>query len=334
MLIAVLVNSALSYPIRTIGQPNRSRPARNGSGSGDVAALGIADSIALPLRDPLSGEARGILALGFAQPGVASVEHAEAIARVAPERSQSVNNMIMYDRERRTAERLQELDDLREGFFALVAHEVRSPLGAIGTAASVLRDHGAAMDADAARDLAAGISSDARRLARLTGDLVDASRGGHGTFPCEMAPIDDFGALVTTAAESASANHRQRVRINTAADVALEGDADRLAQIVTNLVTNGLKFSAPGIEVCPAREASEAVLTVADHGPGIPADQAHRVFSRFTRLPYTGDGPRPSGSGLGLFITRELVAAHHGTIQHRPTPGGGATFEVRLPCCA
>jgi two-component system, OmpR family, sensor kinase len=76
------------------------------------------------------------------------------------------------------------------------------------------------------------------------------------------------------------------------------------------------------------------VLTVADHGTGIPPEHAHRLFQRFTRLPLDGAGPRPSGTGLGLFITRELVVAHGGSIAHSQTPGGGATFEVRLPCCA
>ena len=101
---------------------------------------------------------------------------------------------MLYERERRTAERLQELDDLREGFFALVAHEVRSPLGAIGTAAvgaaRPRRHDGRRRSARISRRAS---PTGARRLARLTGDLVDASRGGHGTFPCEMAPIDDFG---------------------------------------------------------------------------------------------------------------------------------------------
>jgi signal transduction histidine kinase len=239
---------------------------------------------------------------------------------------------MLYERERVTAERLQELDDLREGFFAMVAHEVRSPLGAIGTAAAVLRDHGTTMNPDEARDLAAGIAVGARRLSRLTGDLVDASRGGHGTFPCEMAPVDDVAAIVTTAASAAAGTHRDRVHVATTPGVALTGDADRLAQVVTNLVTNALKFSEGDVDVCLAREGDTAVLKVSDHGPGIPADQTPRLFQRFSRLPSNGPGPRPSGTGLGLFITREVVTAHDGSIRHVPTPGGGATFEVRLPC--
>jgi PAS domain S-box-containing protein len=295
-------------------------------------AEGIVETIQLPLSDPLTGETRGLLVLGFATVDAATTAQREAVARIAPEIAQSVANMMLYERERRTAERLQELDDLREGFFALVAHEVRSPLGAIGTAAEVLRDHGASMPAGEAQNLAAGIASGARRQSRLTGDLVDVSRGGVGTFPCEMAPVDDVGAIVAAAAGAAASGRSERVRVSTAPGVTMTADADRLAQVVTNLVTNALKFSEGAVDVCLARDGDDAVLTVSDHGPGIPPAHAHRLFQRFTRLPSNGTGPRPSGTGLGLFITREVVTAHDGSIRHVPTDGGGATFEVRLPC--
>ncbi|HVT78755.1 MAG TPA: HAMP domain-containing sensor histidine kinase [Acidimicrobiales bacterium] len=247
---------------------------------------------------------------------------------------QALRNEQLVTELENTSTRLQELDDVRDGFFAQVGHEVRSPLGAIGTAAAVLRDHGAAMDPDAARELAAGIAQDARRLGRLTSDLVDASRGGHGTFPCEMHRIDDVGAIVATAAMTAAGAQRERVCIAVTPDVALRGDADRISQVVTNLVTNALKYSEGAVEVCLSREGTAAVLKVSDHGPGIPADQTHRLFERFARIAPDGDGPRPPGTGLGLFITRQVVHAHDGTVDHVPTPGGGAAFEVRLPCSA
>ena len=246
----------------------------------------------------------------------------------------STELQTLYERERRTAERLQELDDLRDGFFAMVAHEVRSPLGAIATAAAVLRDHGATMDPDEAQDLASGIAVGARRLARLTGDLVDATRGGRGAFPCEMTAVDDFAALVTSAAIAAAASQRDRLQVAATPGLALRGDPDRLAQVVTNLVSNALKFSDGPVDVCLRRDGDDALLQVSDHGAGIPADQTHRLFQRFTRLPSNGNGPHPNGTGLGLFITHEVVAAHDGAIRHAATPGGGATFEVRLPCSA
>jgi two-component system OmpR family sensor kinase len=137
-----------------------------------------------------------------------------------------------------------------------------------------------------------------------------------------------------TAAAAAAGSQRDRVKVDAQPDITLHADADRIGQVVTNLVTNALKFSDAPVEVGLRRDGNEAVLTVADHGPGIPSSQTHRLFQRFTRLPLNGSGPRPSGTGLGLFITREVVLAHGGAIAHVPTPGGGATFEVRLPCCA
>jgi PAS domain S-box-containing protein len=308
------------------------REAEFGDYADNVRAAGAEESIMLPLRDPLTGEVRGILALGFADKGGASIPHAEALARVAPDISQSVANMMLYQQQRRTAERLQDLDDLREGFLRMVAHEVRSPLGAISTAASVLRDHVDQIEVPIARELAAGIANGARRLSRLTGDLVDASRAGDGRFPCTIAEVRDFGAVIERAAVAAAGDQRERVDVTVQAGVSLQGDEDRLAQVVTNLVTNALKFSDAAVQVTLTRHGCDAVVTVGDHGPGIAADQEHLLFQRYSRLtPAAEDAPRPSGSGLGLFIARELVAAHGGAITHRPTPGGGATFEVVLP---
>lgn len=296
-----------------------------------VEAAHIAESILLPLLDRVTGDLRGLIGLGFEEPQPDPSVFVDSLSVVAPELAHSVANMTLYARERETAERLQELDDLREGFFGLVAHEVRSPLGAISTAAAVLRDHGVAMNPDEARELAAGISDSARRLARLTSDLVDASRGGRGTFPCELAPIDDLGGLVTAAVAMAAGDALTRVQVCVESSVGVVGDPDRLAQVVTNLVTNALKFSPDRVEVHLGRSGDTAELRVVDHGAGVPASHAHRLFERYTRLPYNGDGPRPSGSGLGLFITRELAVAHGGDLHFEPTIGGGATFVFRLP---
>lgn len=291
----------------------------------------ITDSLlALPLRDPLTAELRGILALSFGPEEPPTVAHAEALARVAPDLSQSVTNMMLYETQRLHAERLQELDDMRDAFLRMVAHELRSPLGAINTAAGVLRDHAKSLGEDEARELASGIASGARHLSRLTSDLVDATRMGDGRFPCDMRDIDDLGRIVNLAAASAAGDQRDRVFLDVADDVAVRADSDRVAQIVTNLVTNALKFSAGEVEVNLRHDDPDAVITVTDHGPGVPEEQSHLLFQRYARLA-PRDGSMPGGSGLGLFITKELVAAHGGSIAQRATAGGGATFEVRLP---
>lgn len=113
------------------------------------------------------------------------------------------------------------------------------------------------------------------------------------------------------------------------------GDQGRLAQVVTNLLTNALKFTAPGGEVtvttrthAEARGASAARLVVADTGPGIPAAELPFVFQRFWR---GSDADKHGGTGIGLAVVAELVAAHEGTVRADSPPGGGAVFTVSLP---
>jgi signal transduction histidine kinase len=106
-------------------------------------------------------------------------------------------------------------------------------------------------------------------------------------------------------------------------------DRQRLEQVVTNLLSNALRY-APGrpIEVDVGVDGAEAVLRVQDHGPGIAPRDRERVFERFVQL---GAAPRAEGFGLGLWIVRQIVAAHAGAIQVLDGEGGGAAFVVRLP---
>jgi two-component system CheB/CheR fusion protein len=108
------------------------------------------------------------------------------------------------------------------------------------------------------------------------------------------------------------------------------GDATRLSQVLLNLPTNAAKYAADGerIEVRLRQEQAEAILEVQDYGPGIPAAALPHLFDRFYQA---GRRPGQDGLGVGLFITRELVRAHGGTIEVRTSEGAGTTFTVRLP---
>jgi signal transduction histidine kinase len=283
--------------------------------------------IALPLRRH-DGTLRGFLSLAFSDADHATPAHASALARVATDVAQSVENMLLFEEQQLYADHLLELNEMRDAFLAMVAHEVRAPLSAIGSAATVLRDRRYRMSPQQTQDMLEGIASSAAHMARLSSDLIDAGRTGEGRFPCHMRSIGDLGELVIDAAEAADAE-RHRVSVSVARGVALHGDADRLKQIVGNLVSNACKFSDGAVEVTMSATRDCAVVRVADHGPGIPADHADRVFERFTRL---GAGPgQPRGTGLGLYIARELAHAHGGDTTLAPTPGGGATFELSLP---
>jgi two-component system OmpR family sensor kinase len=110
------------------------------------------------------------------------------------------------------------------------------------------------------------------------------------------------------------------------------GDEDRLRQVLGNLFTNVRVHTPPGtpVEVQLSSEDGHAILDVIDHGPGIPPEHAERVFDRFYRAD-PGRSRDRGGSGLGLSIAASVVEAHGGSVEHRATPGGGATFRVSLP---
>jgi PAS domain S-box-containing protein len=293
-----------------------------------VQALDAQGIIALPLRRH-DRTLRGFLSLSFSDPTHATPAYANALARVATDVAQSVENMLLFEEQQLYADHLLELNEMRDAFLAMVAHEVRAPLSAIGSAAVVLRDRRYRMTPQQTQDMLDGIATSAEHMARLSSDLIDAGRTGEGRFPCHMRSIQDFGELVIAAAEATGADNDHRIDVSVAHGVALRGDADRLKQIVGNLVSNACKFSEDPVAVTMSATRDCAVVRVADRGPGVPHDQAERIFERFTRL---GAGPgQPRGTGLGLYIARELAHAHGGDITLAPTPGGGATFELHLP---
>jgi two-component system sensor histidine kinase ChvG len=228
--------------------------------------------------------------------------------------------------------------DAVESFAADVAHEIKNPLtslrSAVETAARL-------SDPDQQRRLMAIIQEDVQRLDRLITDISDASRLDAELSREHMERVD-LGALISGLIEV-----RRETGATESADLHYEGPADgalavpgietRLAQVFNNLISNALSFSPPGgaVVVRAAREGRHVVVTVEDSGPGIPEGSEERIFERFY-------SERPESekfgthSGLGLSISRQIVAAHGGVIRaenRRDAPGAiqGARFVVRLP---
>src|SRR5581483_2024736 len=173
-------------------------------------------------------------------------------------------------------------------------------------------------------------------LTRLVDDLLDVSRITRGKIDLALKPIE-IAATVARAMELASPLLEQR-KHRVVVDVAPRGlgvcaDADRLAQVVVNLLTNAAKYSDPGstIAVRAAKIGDAVELRVRDHGVGIPGDMLDRVFDAFTQQPQTIDRSQ-GGLGLGLTIVRTLVEKHGGTVRATSAgPGRGSEFVVRLP---
>jgi len=169
------------------------------------------------------------------------------------------------------------------------------------------------------------------RLTRLVGDLETLAAADAATLRLDVRPADlaEVAGAAVSIAKGAAVDEEIGLETDLA-EAPVEGDPERLRQVVLNLLSNALRHTPSGgrIEVRTATEDNEALLEVLDTGPGIAAKDLPHVFERF----YRGrDAEASAGSGIGLAVAAELVAAHGGTIEARNRDEGGAVFTVRLP---
>jgi signal transduction histidine kinase len=230
------------------------------------------------------------------------------------------------DRARRRADRD------RSDLVSTVAHEIRSPLTTVKGFTSTLLTKWDRLADSQKKAMLAAVNADADRVTRLLSDLLDASRIDVGRLQLRTQVVDVPQLVRTVLAGRVAAGDPPDRFLLLAATGLPETwlDPDRVTQVVSNLVENAVRHGAGtvSVEVVPAKTAdgAEAVeLTVADEGAGIDEVSRSRIFSRFWR-----DG-RSGGHGLGLYIVKGIVEAHHGAIEVDAAPGGGARFRVLLP---
>ena len=228
---------------------------------------------------------------------------------------------------------LEEAQRQREEFISMVTHELNQPVTSIRAYAQLLGRPGLTPERqDRARE---SIVSETRRLERLTRDLADASRMAAGRFQVALGSYD-LAEIVREQVELARARAEQHtIRFEGPADAPPSlCDRDRVAQVVSNLLANAMKYTPGGeIRVRIDVEDTRALITVRDQGPGIPPERLEDIFEPHVRLPggASASGERPKGSGLGLYIARGIVEAHGGRIWAENSPAGGASFTFCLP---
>jgi len=169
------------------------------------------------------------------------------------------------------------------------------------------------------------------RISHLIDNLLDVARINAGKLSMVPEQVDLVALVRETMDRHASDFAAAGCTTSVQAPQHLEGRFDpmRFEQALTNLLTNAVKY-APGkpIDVALSQEADEAVIAVTDHGEGIPEDARERIFKRYERV---GSAANVGGLGLGLFISRQIVDAHRGSLKVESAPGQGATFIMRLP---
>jgi len=226
--------------------------------------------------------------------------------------------------------RLKESQDHLRQFVADASHELRTPIAAVSAYAELFERGAAEKPEDLARVLS-GIRTETARMDRLVNDLLTLARLDEGV-PMEQAPVE-LVALASDAVRTATAvGPDWPVRFWAARPIEVRGDKDRLRQVVDNLLANVRAHTPAGTSTTVRVDevGDQAEIDVHDTGPGMPADEARRVFERFYRVDQAR-ARTAGGSGLGLSIVAAIVAAHGGTVFAASSPGNGMTVTVRLP---
>ncbi len=242
--------------------------------------------------------------------------------------STSLNTMLSRIEESFAA-RAESENKLRR-FVADASHELRTPLTSIRGFAELHRQ-GAVPDGEKTRELIGRIEKESMRMGYLVEDLLMLARMDQSR-ELEMTDVD-LSNLVTEAVSSAqAAGPDHPVTMDIAHDVHTQGDADKIYQVVTNLLANARAHTPEGtkIHVATYSDDNGSYVTVADNGPGLSQEDQERIFERFYRVDTSRQRNSREGSGLGLSIVDEVMKAHGGTVSVASEPGNGATFTLHF----
>ena len=234
---------------------------------------------------------------------------------------------------REEQERLQRLSETQEEFISIVSHELRTPVAGVLGFLQTTMDHWDAMTDTERFNALRRSASNARRLQGLTRDVLDSQAVESGRMSYAMGDAD-LAEEVNVAVEAATAMY-PRLTIDAqieAGHVPVVVDVDRIQQVLTNLLDNAAKSSPPNgtVTVRLRQEDQRALVSVSDEGPGLSPELEGRVFDKFVR----GRDSNVSGTGLGLYISRQILDAHDGEIHVDAGESGGATFTFSLPVVA
>jgi PAS domain S-box-containing protein len=212
-------------------------------------------------------------------------------------------------------------------FLAVTAHELRNPVSVLTGSSELLAQHWAQMGEDERASLLESVTSSSQRLQRMVADLLTVSRLDSNAVHLRRVTLAVDALLTQAAARARASNPALEITVRCPPEhLTIRADPDRLGQAVDNLVVNAARHGAPPVELTARTSGDRVEIRVRDHGPGITEPMRERLFQRFA-----SGGPGKGGTGLGLFIVRELARMHGGDAWHAPSPGPGAVFVLSLP---
>ena len=298
-----------------------------GAWKGFADAHGLASAAVVPLA--VTNSQIGLLVVAI-QGAAVSKAHLARLHGIMPAASASIGAMLRLRHVAETTARTAQKAGFRSDYAMVVGHELRTPLTTIlGVLKTLARPEMAPDNADA-RDLLEMAGAQGDRLRRLVEDMLAISQVDNGGIPVhpELVSLPDVANRAIDAVPGAEDVTTVWIQ-DSLPPVVL--DPEHTRRVLVNLLANSIKYGEGSpIEVGARVDRNDLVLTVADHGPGLPPDTAARAFDAFTQLNRT-EVDAYGGVGLGLSISQGVVEAMGGTIRHESTAGGGATFVVRLP---
>jgi PAS domain S-box-containing protein len=281
-----------------------------------------------------TGEVLGGIFFAHSRAGVFTEEHEQLASGIAGWTAVAIDNARLYSAAEKARAAAETANRAKDEFLATMSHELRTPLNAVLGWTMILRTNG---DNDATRRRALDtIERNARAQAQIIEDLLDVSRIVTGKLLLDVGAVNLVSVIHSALDGVRLATDAKRIQVRRRLDPSasvVSGDATRLHQVVSNLLTNAVKFTPAGgwIEVRLERTDGMARISVADNGQGISAEFLPHVFERFRQA--DGSTTREHGGlGLGLAIVRHLVDLHGGTV-HAESPGSGcgSTFRIEIP---
>lgn len=302
--------------------------------SGETAGRGThhcaeAEAILLPLKTPV--RSLGVIAVPLTAPGEApSRDKIEILQSLADEGALALERTLLAE-EHQSIRGEVEAERLRTSLLSSLSHDLRSPLGSIEGAASLLVGDGH-FSPEARKDLAASILHESRRMNRLIANLLDMIRVESGALAVkkEWQPLEEVVGVALIRLDEKLRSHPVQVEIPD--DLPLVAvDELLMEQVFINLLENGARHTPAGtpIKITAWAEQDAVLVEVSDRGPGIPPAEQESVFRKFYRGTSKEGGN--GGAGLGLTICRGIITAHGGRIWVETDPAGGARFRFTLP---
>lgn len=297
-----------------------------------VAAAHLGSAMMLPVSR--GGEVYGILALSTRErlsPDDVRHQRLRAVCHLA---GLAIANARLLREQERVAARAHSLEIAKSRFLNLAAHEMRGPLTVIRGYADMLGDGSLGPLTPRMEGALAALRSKADEMSRLVTMMMETARLEEGRLELRASPVDlrevTRDVLRVVGPLVGEAHQLQSVECDE--PLVVDGDADRLSTVVANLVDNACKYSPPGtaVEVRCGRHEGRATVSVTDRGIGLSEEDMGVLFTRFGRV-VSAETSHIGGTGLGLWLAREIARMHGGDIEVRSARGRGSTFTLALP---